>query len=150
VILGRPVQLVADVPLRPLQKLGIALEILGEYARVRWLLRRSDFRTVVARLRATPRAAGAERVEPGSRKAQHFGIRLGRLVWMTMKPLPTDSRCLMQALVLTAVMARRGLDGQLVIGVRSDAAFEAHAWIEHCGTALLPHQDYTETRLVEV
>lgn len=149
-IRARPVQLVADVPLRPLQKLAIALEILGEYARVRWLLRRSDFRAVVARLRATPRAAGTEPVEPGSRLARHFGIRLGRLVWMTLKPLPTDSRCLMQALVLTALMARRGLEGRLVIGVRSEAEFEAHAWIEHCGTALLPHQDYADTRLVEV
>lgn len=146
----RPVQLVADVPLRPLQKLAMGLEILGEYVRVRWLLRRSDFRTVVARLRATPRAEGSEPVEPGGRKAQHFGVRLGRLVWMTLRPLPTDSRCLMQSLVLTAVMARRGLDGQLVIGVRNEAGFEAHAWIEHCGIALLPHGDYTDTRLVEV
>jgi hypothetical protein len=144
------VQVVADVRLSPLERVAMACEILAEYVRVRWLLRRSDFQTAVARLRATPRAPGQETLVPGSRLAEHIGARLGRLVWKTLRVLPTDSRCLMQALVLTAVLARRGLDGDLIIGVRTEPEFEAHAWIEHRGLALLPHEEYSETRLVEV
>jgi transglutaminase superfamily protein len=145
-----PVRVVADVRLSPLERVAMAGEILVEYVRVRWLLRRSDFQTAVARLRATPRSAGQEVLDPGSRKAEHIGARLGRLVWMTLRVLPTDSRCLMQAMVLTAVLARRGLDGDLVIGVKTEPEFEAHAWIEHRGAALLPHEEYSDTRLVEV
>jgi hypothetical protein len=145
-----PVQIIPDVPLTPMQRFAMAFEILTEYLRVRWLLRRSDFRTAVTRLRATRRSTALEVLEPGTRKAEHIGARLGRLVWKTLRLLPTDSRCLMQALVLTAVLARRGLDGDLIIGVKTDPEFEAHAWIEHRGAALLPHEDYSDTRLVEV
>jgi hypothetical protein len=145
-----PVRIVADVPLSPSQKVALAVEVLADYVRVRWLLRTSDFQAVVARLRATAPAAGMEAIDPGSRMAEHVGVRLGHVVWKTLRRLPTDSRCLVQALVLTAVLARRGLDGELIIGVRSDPEFTAHAWIEHKGLALLPHEEYTETRLVEV
>jgi hypothetical protein len=142
-----PVQVVPYVPLTPVQKVAVALEILADYVRVRWLLRSRDLRGALATLRARRRAPVAE---PGSLTAEEIGVRLGYLVWSTLRLLPTDSRCLMQALVLSAVLARRGLDGELVIGVKSDPEFEAHAWIEHNGCALLPHSDYTDTRLVEV
>jgi hypothetical protein len=145
-----PVRVVADIKLTPFQTAAMAAEILGDYVRVRWLLRRHDFRTVVARLRETPRSPTAEVLEPGSRKANHIGYRLGTYVWKTLRVLPTDSRCLMQSLVLTALMSRRGLDGQLVIGVRSDDEFQAHAWIEHRGLALLPDDEFSDNRLLEV
>ena len=145
-----PVQVIADVKLTPFETVAMAVEVLREYVRVRWLLRRSDFRTVVSELRKTPRSPAAEILEPGSRKAEHIGYRLGVFVWKTLRVLPTDSRCLMQSLVLTAVMTRRGLDGQLIIGVRNDDEFQAHAWIEHRGVALLPHEEFSDNRLLEV
>jgi transglutaminase superfamily protein len=145
-----PVRIVADVPLTRGQRVAMALEILADYVRVRWLLRTADFQTVVRRLRATPPAPGMEAIAPGTRKAEHIGARLGNVVWKTLRRVPTDSRCLVQALVLTAALARRGLHGELIIGVKSDPEFTAHAWIEHGGLPLLPHEEYTDTRLVEV
>jgi hypothetical protein len=40
--------------------------------------------------------------------------------------------------VLTRLLARRGVDTQLVIAVRPGERFAAHAWIEHADEALLP------------
>ena len=144
-----PVRVVADVKLTPFETVAMAGEILRDYARVRWLLRRHDLPTVVARLRATTCATG-DQIAPGTRLANHIGYRLGVFVWKTLRVLPTDSRCLMQSLVMTAVMSRRGLDGRLVIGVRPGDEFEAHAWVEHRGVALLPDDEYAHRRLLEV
>jgi hypothetical protein len=144
-----PVRVIPFVPLAPGQKVLLAIELLLSYARVRWLLRTSDLQTTLARLRATPRRAHSS-IEPGSVEAELVGVRLGYLVWSTLRLLPTDSRCLMQALVLTAALARRGLQGELIIGVKSEPEFAAHAWVEHRGTPLLPHEEYDERRLVEV
>jgi hypothetical protein len=59
----------------------------------------------------------------------------------TITVLPADSRCLMRSLVLTRLMARRGLGSTLVLSVSpQQPQFEAHAWIEHAGVALLPAQ----------
>ncbi|MDQ3569707.1 MAG: lasso peptide biosynthesis B2 protein [Actinomycetota bacterium] len=78
------------------------------------------------------------------------GLRLGRAVSRTLRLLPTDSRCLVRSLVLTALLARRGLSSLLVIGVRSDPEFAAHAWVEHAGRPLLPPGEETFQRLLEL
>lgn len=52
--------------------------------------------------------------------------------------LPTDARCLTQSLVLLSLLDRRGVSASLLIGVRSEPEFGAHAWIELDGEALLP------------
>jgi hypothetical protein len=145
-----PVRVVADVKLTPFETVAMACEILREYVRVRLLLRRHALPSVVAELRKTPRCATAEHIEPGSLLANHIGYRLGIFVWKTLRVLPTDSRCLMQSLVLTAVMSRRGLDGRLIIGVGGGDRFEAHAWVEHRGVALLPDDQLADRRLLEV
>ena len=64
--------------------------------------------------------------------------RFARAVQRTLRVVPLDGRCLMQSLVLTAVLARRGIDTKLLIGVNQGGEFEAHAWVEYCGRALLP------------
>jgi hypothetical protein len=56
--------------------------------------------------------------------------RLSRAVERTLGPLPTDSRCLVRAVVLLRLLARRGRRGQIVIGVRKAGSFGAHAWVE--------------------
>jgi hypothetical protein len=75
-------------------------------------------------------------------------LRLGRVVGRTLKLLPTDSRCLIQSLVLTRMLAKRSIASTLVIGVRKDPAFEAHAWVEHEGQPVLPPGRFT--RLMEL
>ena len=66
-------------------------------------------------------------------------MRLGNVVRRSLSALPFDSRCLVTALVLTRMLARRGVDSTFVLGVRTSPSFAAHAWVE-CGdgVALLP------------
>jgi hypothetical protein len=117
--------------LGPGRRLALACEILGTYAQVRWSLRRRGLRGALVALRSS---AGS--VQPGQPVAT--GRRLGRAVARTLGVLPADSRCLMQSLVLTRVLARRGIDTRLVIAVRPGERLAAHAWIEHGDEALLP------------
>jgi hypothetical protein len=65
-------------------------------------------------------------------------FRLAGAVTRVLSPLPTDSRCLVQALVLLSLLARRGVHAVVAIGVRTEPEFGAHAWIESAGEALLP------------
>jgi hypothetical protein len=57
---------------------------------------------------------------------------------------------LTRSLVLTRLLARRGIPSTLVIGVRSQPSFVAHAWVEYRGSALLPAERGTFQRLVEL
>jgi hypothetical protein len=66
------------------------------------------------------------------------GRRLGRIVFRTLAALPADGRCLSQSLVLTQMLARRGVESQLVIAVKPGETLAAHAWVEHDGVPLLP------------
>ena len=127
-------------PLSLPQKADLALEILGDYCRVRWHLLRDDLPAVVERLRATPR-----RLTPGDDSGERLvaltGLRLGKVVVRTLRVLPTDSRCLMRSLVLTSVLERRGIRTSLVMAVRPAPKFTAHAWIEYDGIPLLAPGD---------
>ena len=49
------------------------------------------------------------------RRSYLAAVRLGRAVTRTLPLLPSDSRCLMRSLVLTSVLARRGLPSTVVI-----------------------------------
>ena len=77
-------------------------------------------------------------------------MRLGRAVTRTLPLLPTESRCLMRSLVLTSLLARRGLPSRVVIGVKSGGEFGAHAWVEHEGEPVLPTDRAEFGRLTEV
>jgi hypothetical protein len=109
----------------------LAGEILLTYAQVRRSLRRNDLPTVLRALRSAKASVAAPYPVASGR-------RLGDAVRRTLGLLPTDSRCLMQSLVLTALLARRGVDTRLVIAVRPGERFAAHAWVEHADEALLP------------
>jgi hypothetical protein len=52
--------------------------------------------------------------------------------------------------VLTRILASRGIETKLVIGVRADAGFAAHAWVELDGVALLDPTEFAAGRLVEI
>jgi hypothetical protein len=53
----------------------------------------------------------------------------------------------MQALVLSALLARRGIGSELVIGVRPGPSFAAHAWVELEGRILPAGTDVDYRRL---
>jgi hypothetical protein len=56
----------------------------------------------------------------------------------------------MQSLVLSGLLARRGIDSRLVLAVRPGESFAAHAWVEYDGQPLLEPADDRFGRLVEM
>jgi hypothetical protein len=123
----------------------LAAEILVTYIVTRWSLRRAPLPGVVARLR---QVEGARLRGP---MVSGHGARLGRAVERTLSPLPVDSRCLLRSLVLLRMLARRGERAELVIAARPGEAadgFEAHAWVEVRGRAVLPPAAWPYGRLV--
>ena len=130
----------ADSRLRISRKLALALEVLRAYVRVRRELRRETLTEALARLR-TPGAGTTSAAEMP---------RLARAVRRTLRLLPADTRCLSQSLVLTALLARRGVVSTLVIGVSPGESFGAHAWVEHQGVPLLPPYESEFQRLTEL
>jgi Transglutaminase-like superfamily len=115
-------------------KLALAGEVVSSYAVARRALRKHGIRGALATLRAAaPAPAGAS----GEVDKIAAGRRLGRLATRTLTALPADSRCLMSSLVLTRLLARRGIESDLVIAVEPGESFGAHAWVEHAGAPLL-------------
>jgi hypothetical protein len=137
-----------DDPLTASQRVALTIEVLATYCTVRWAIRGDDLPGAVERLRrdfdgAAPAAAVEEdRHGPAS--------RLGYVVGSILRLLPTDSRCLMRSLVLTTLLARRGVPSTLIIGVSPAPEFKAHAWVEYAGRPLLPSYGTMFARLVEL
>ena len=78
-----------------------------------------------------------------------LGQRLARAVTTTLRPLPTDVRCLFRSLTLLRIMERRSLHPTVIIGVRSQP-FRAHAWVELHNEQLLPSLQFDDHRLLEL
>lgn len=135
----RPAVAPALPPLSTLDRLSLAREVLFTYVGVRRRMRHLGLRETVAALRAGDSRGGP--VEPDL-ESRCLGIRLGRATSRTLTLLPADSRCLMQSLVLLGMLSRRGIEAELVIGVRSKPEFAAHAWVVHGGTPLLPSGEF--------
>ena len=116
------------------------------YAKARWMIGRQDLRSAVARLRDAelPEDPGAP-VGPGPESA-----RVASAVRRVLGPLPLDSRCLSQSLVVSRMLAKRGIPSRLVIGVRSGDDFLAHAWVELDGSPILPTGGGEFERLLEL
>ena len=131
---------------RPLARARLVCEIATAYVRTRRALRARPLVAAIATLRAQRRPPViAETTEPLA-EASH----LARAVVRTLALLPGDTRCLTRSLVLTRLLARRGIPATLVIGARSAPDFVAHAWVEHRGHAVLPPGDESFGRLVEL
>jgi hypothetical protein len=121
-------------PLGPIARLRLALEILAAYPRALRLVRGNDLRAMVEAARDVEPVPHREPPE-----LEHvLAIRLGVAVQRTLKPVPTDSRCLVRSVVLSRLLARRQIESRLVIGVKTDQEFAAHAWVEHDGVHVLP------------
>jgi Transglutaminase-like superfamily len=121
----------------------LAFEVLTAYMQARRALKRSPIAMVVARLRAD---AAAVAPADGLSEAR----RLGSAVSRALSVLPGDTRCLMRSLVLTRLLARRGIPAMLVIGARPAPDFVAHAWVEHDGEPVLSSGGGAFVRLVEL
>jgi hypothetical protein len=133
---------------RPLpvdRKAQLAAEIVVTYIRARWLLARRGLPAAVAQLRQGPTASQPD----GDPRLCNNGLRLGAAVGRVLSRLPADSRCLARSLVLTALLARRGIPSTLIIGVRGAPDFRGHAWVEYDGMPLLRDEESTFRRLVE-
>jgi Transglutaminase-like superfamily len=124
-------------------KLRLAGEILATYVRVRWLLHRRELPQVVHELRESARRAAPEGIE----MPDWNRFRLADAVVRLLRVLPTDSRCLMRSLVLLAMLERRRVCPTLVIGVRTEPEFAAHAWVERDGKQVLADGDGDYTPL---
>jgi hypothetical protein len=123
-------------PIKRREKARLLVEILAAYPSAYRHLRSNDLEGMVRAARRDARPAAAS-VDPDASTA--MAVRLGRAVVRSLMLLPTDQRCLIRSLVLSRVMARRGLDSTLIIGVGRDGdEFAAHAWVEHRGVPVLP------------
>lgn len=140
-----PLGLPPDRRLSPSERARLLGEILAAYASVSFALRRAPIETVVAGLRelSPPRRSAGAATAADCR-------RLGTAVARTLAPLPGDTRCLVRSLVLTRLLARRGIATRIVIATRSSPVFLAHAWVEHAGAPVLDPGDGSFTRLTEL
>jgi hypothetical protein len=135
----------AETPLPALVKAQLAGEVLATYVLARRALRSHDLPGALAVLRA-PRSERNAPLVAGQTLLERR--RLARVVIRTLGPLPADTRCLMRSLVLTRMLARRGIACQLVIAVRPGERFAAHSWLERDGETLLPPGTSGFARLV--
>ncbi len=123
-------------PLSPIRRVRLLGELLAVYARVRWLVRRRGVPATVEVLR------NGVQDQHDADVARSIGLRLAHIVERSLRPLPTDTRCLMRSLVLTGLLARRGVRSEIGIGAEPGETFQAHAWVEHGGRALAPTLGY--------
>ncbi len=134
-------------PLAPTEKLRLIAEIVGLYTVARRRLRNDDLPAAVARLR-NERVRVAHPVDGAA--ALLVGRSLGSITTRTLAALPGDGRCLTRSLVLTGLLARRGIDSKLVLAVYPGEKLAAHAWVECAGAPLLEPGAPPLERLTEV
>jgi Transglutaminase-like superfamily len=127
------------------ERVRLAVEILAAYAQARRALRRAPIEAAVATLRSQSPPPSEDAT--GSLEEAR---RLGRAVTRLLSYVPGDTRCLARSLVLTRLLARRGVQAKLVIGARTEPEFLAHAWVEHAGEPVLDPGDGSFGRLVEL
>ena len=127
------------------QRLVLGAEIVRAYLTVRRLSTRRKLPAVVVTLRDVPATSGLPLPDPGV-----DGIRLGRAVMRALVLTPGGTKCLMRALVLLRLLARRGIsNAELIIAVQpGPTVLDAHAWVELDEVALLPPGDGHERLLV--
>jgi hypothetical protein len=75
-------------------------------------------------------AAWATRSSAGLAREPWSAARISQLVESIATELPWRTTCLHRALAAASLMRRRGVPGEIAIGVRhDDDGFAAHAWI---------------------
>jgi hypothetical protein len=133
--------------LSPAERARLVVEILSSYRRARRNLRRTSIGPAVRDLRGSTQTDANRGTAD---EVLYEAWRLGRAVQLTLRFAPGDTRCLTRSLVLTRLLARRGIPAKLVIGACAKPEFSAHAWVEHEGHPVLPAGDDSFGRLVEL
>jgi transglutaminase-like putative cysteine protease len=133
--------------LNPAERARLIVEILASFREARRALRRMSIGSAVESLRA---GAQADADRGTDREVLYEAWRLGRAVQRTLTLVPGDTRCLTRSLVLTQLLARRGIPAKLVIGARAKPRFSAHAWVEQAGEPVLPAGEEFFGRLIEL
>jgi hypothetical protein len=131
-----------------LGRLKLAREILGTWIAVHRLPWRRELHAAVDALRGVPASAPAGATDDD--ETYLLGMRLGYAVTRTLPYVPGENRCLMRSLVLTRLLARRGIESTLVIGVRPAPDFGSHAWVEYEGRPVLPPLGTAYERMLEL
>jgi Transglutaminase-like superfamily len=144
---GGTVSRLPPSPLSPPARARLVAEVVGAYAQARRELRRAPIEEVVAALRADETQPAVAAAGPHMLREAR---RLGWIVARTLRWMPGDTRCLARSLVLTRLLARRGIPAKLVIGARAAPEFLAHAWVECDGQPVLSPGDGSFSRLVEL
>jgi hypothetical protein len=130
------------------ERVSLAREIVAAYLQARRELRRAPIGSVLETLRAE---SPSPETAPEQAAAQlEEARRLGWVVARTLKLMPGDTRCLARSLVLTRLLARRGIPSKLIIGAQAAPNFLAHAWVECDGQPVLSPGDGSLGRLVEL
>ena len=140
----QPLALPAAGEVRLRHRVVLAIEILAAYVPLARLVRTNDVEAMVSAARRRSRTVSSI----GAADARATAVRLGKMVERVLTVLPTDNRCLIRSLVVLRLLAQRGIPARLVIGVRADGAFGAHAWVEHDGSPVLPAAEFV--RLAEL
>jgi hypothetical protein len=143
---GATVRRLPPSPLSPAARARLAAEIVAAYLQARRELRRAPIEAALAALRSDGSLPALTQGPHALTEAR----RLGWAVARTLKLMPGDTRCLARSLVLTRLLARRGIPAKLVIGARADPDFLAHAWVEYDGQPVLSPGDGSFARLVEL
>lgn len=77
--------------------------------------------------------------------AANLSLPVSRVAWLVERAgeyCPLGTSCLKETLVLSRLLARRGIPAMLRIGVRRQSdVFAAHAWLELDGQVILGNKD---------
>jgi hypothetical protein len=111
----------------------LVIQAAGWFAVVEFGLRVLKLKTLLALLQSD-RQADRE----GCGRAPNNPERAGYCVELVSRLHPLRPTCLKKALVLFALLARRGVKARVILGTaKSDGKLDAHAWIEHEGRVVL-------------
>ncbi|MBS0314501.1 MAG: lasso peptide biosynthesis B2 protein [Proteobacteria bacterium] len=109
-------------------------------------LRRQGYARTKAWLDARSLRARAARPTLAAPQADWFSQRIARVIGIAARRTPWPTTCLRQALLLHHLLARRGIDSELRIGVRTASdGFAAHAWVERHGAVLIGGDESART-----
>jgi hypothetical protein len=111
----------------------LVIQAMGWFAVVEFGLRVLKLKTLLALLQNDRRTE-----REGCERTPTSPERVGYCVEVASRLHPLRPTCLKKALVLFALLARRGVKARVVVGTaKSDGKLDAHAWIEHEGRVIL-------------
>lgn len=115
--------------LSPAARAAVLAEVVATRIEVALVQRRErDLRTILGGVRDESLRSAPPLAPPARDRVVE---RLAFAVAQVVSRLPGDGMCLSQSLVLSRLLARRGIVSVLVVGVRGTATdFAAHAWVE--------------------